>query len=234
VEFADVREYVAGDQQRHINWRASARRSRIQVNLFHSERSSDIVLLLDAFVDVAGSDVTSADLAIHAVLSAASSFLERRDRVGLLSFGSAVNWLLPGMGARQLYRIVDCVLQTQLYYSYSWPKVESVPRRVIPPGALVVALSPLVDSRMAAILLDLHSRGYDIAVVEIAVEELERDPVDHRERLAYRLWRLHREATRARYRRMGIPVSSWKPGTPLQLPFSELEKFKRTSRLVRA
>lgn len=232
LEFADIREFARGDQQRHINWKATARRGRMHVNLFHPERSGDVVLLLDTFTDVAGEKVSSLDLAVAGATSAAREFLGRRDRVGLLLIGGTIKWLLPGMGVRQLYRIVDSLMQTQLAFSYSWPKVESIPRRVVPPGALVVALTPLADRRTPLILLDLHSRGHDIAVVEISADAILPPPGNERERLARRLWALHRNAMRYRYLQLGLPVSAWVPGQPLQVPFMEIQRFRRTSRRV--
>ena len=52
TEFAGVREYVPGDRQRAINWPASTRLGRLQVNTFAAERSQDMVLLVDATSDV--------------------------------------------------------------------------------------------------------------------------------------------------------------------------------------
>ena len=54
IEFFGVREYVPGDRQRSINWPASTRRGRLQVNTFAAERSQDVVLLADATSDVGG------------------------------------------------------------------------------------------------------------------------------------------------------------------------------------
>jgi uncharacterized protein (DUF58 family) len=232
LEFADIREFAPGDQQRHVNWKASARRGRIHVNLFHPEWSSDIVLLVDTFADVSGDTRSSLELAVSATTSAAMEFLRRRDRVGLLTVGGTIQWLLPGMGVRQLYRIVDSLMQTKLAFSYAWPKAEAIPPRVIPPGALLVALTPLVDRRMSAILLDLRSRGHDIAVVEIPAEALLPASPNERDRLARRLWTLNRSAIRYRFQQAGLPVSVWEPGRPLQIPFTELQKFRRTSRRV--
>jgi uncharacterized protein (DUF58 family) len=232
LEFADIREFAPGDQQRHVNWKASARRGRIHVNLFHPEWSSDIVLLVDTFADVSGETRSSLELAVSAATSAAMEFLRRRDRVGLLTVGGTIQWLLPGMGVRQLYRIVDSLMQTKLAFSYAWPKAEAIPPRVIPPGALLVALTPLVDRRMSAILLDLRARGHDVAVVEIPAEALLPSSPNERDRLARRLWTLHRSAIRYRFQQAGLPVSVWEPGRPLQIPFTELQKFRRTSRRV--
>ncbi len=234
LEFADIRQFAHGDQRRHINWKATARQGRLHVNLFHPERSADLVLVLDAFTDVAGGKVSSLDMAVRAVTAAAMQCLRRRDRVGLLSIGGTVQWLLPGTGIRQLYRIVDSLMRTQLVLNYAWPDVEAIPRRALPAGALIVALSPLADRRTAAILLDLHRRGHDVSVVEIAAEVLLPQPVSEREQLALRLWTLHREAVRSRYREMGLPVAQWEPSQPLQIPLVELERFRRSSRRLHA
>jgi uncharacterized protein (DUF58 family) len=234
LEFADIREFVPGDEQRHVNWKATARRSRIHVNLFHPERSADIVLVLDTFTDVAGEKVSSLDLAVRGATSAALECLRQRDRVGLLTIGGTIQWLLPGMGVRQLYRIVDSLMQTQLAFTYAWPNLNAIPKRVVPPAALVIALTPLADRRTPVILLDLHSRGHDIAVVEISSGALLPAPRGERERLAQRLWTLHREAIRFQYRQIGLPVSAWEPDQPLQIPFLELQRFRRTSRRAHA
>ena len=234
LEFADIREFTPGDERRHINWKATGRRGRMHVNLFHPERSADVVLLLDTFTDVTGDKISSLDLAVRGATSAAIECLRRRDRVGLLTIGGTIRWLLPGMGVRQLYRIVDSLMQTQLASTYTWPKVESIPRRVVPPGALVIALTPLADRRMPAILLDLHSRGHDIAVVEISSDAMLPISGNEREQLARRLWTLHRNTMRYRYRRIGLSVSAWEPGQPLQIPFMELQRFRRTSRRIHA
>lgn len=232
LEFADVREFAPGDQRRHINWKATARRGRMHVNLFHPEWSSDIVLLVDTFGDIVGRDQSSLELAVRAATSAAMAFLRRRDRVGLLTVGGTIQWLLPGMGVRQLYRIVDALMQTKLALSYAWPRAEAIPPRVIPPGALLVALTPLVDRRMSAILLDLCARGIDIAVVEISADSLLSNTANQREQLAHRLWRLHRTAIHYQYQQAGLPVSVWDLDRPLQSTFTELQRFRRTSRRV--
>ena len=232
LEYADIREWAPGDERRHVNWKASARRGLLYVNLFHPERSSTVVLVLDAFADVGTEDESSLDLAVRGATSVAIACLRRRDRVGLLTVGGEVRWLLPAMGIRQLYRIVNSLMETQLALNYFWPTVDAIPKHVIPAGALVVFLSPLVDRRMSGILADLHARGRDVAVVEISVDELLPDPATERERLARRLWSLNRESTRYEYREHGIPISEWKPGSDLQMTFGELQRFRRTSRRV--
>src|SRR2546425_11936274 len=113
-------------------------------------------------------------------------------------------------------------MQTRLAFPYSWPTTDAIPKRVIPAGALVIALTPLIDRRMPAILGDLLSRGHDIAVGEISASAVLPPPSNQREDLARRLWVLHCEGQRHRLRHMGLAVSSWTPGQSLQMPLFEL------------
>ena len=53
----------------------------------------------------------------------------RRDRVGLISFGGILRWLVPGTGIVQLYRIIDALLDTQIFLSYYWKEIDVIPRR---------------------------------------------------------------------------------------------------------
>ncbi len=65
IEFFGVREYVPGDRQRSINWAASTRRGRLQVNTFAAERSQDVVLLVDPTSDVGQPGSSALDLALR-------------------------------------------------------------------------------------------------------------------------------------------------------------------------
>jgi uncharacterized protein (DUF58 family) len=47
IEFAEVREYLPGDDIRTIDWNVSARFGRPFVKVFHEERELTIILLLD-------------------------------------------------------------------------------------------------------------------------------------------------------------------------------------------
>ena len=72
------------------------------------------------------------------------------------------------MGTVQLYRIVDALLDTQIILSYYWTGIDVIPRRTLPPSALVIALSPLLDVRSVDALLDLRARGYDLSVFDVS------------------------------------------------------------------
>ena len=77
----------------------------------------------------------------------------------------------PATGVLQLYRIVDAALDSRIVLNYAWRNLDVVPRRTLPPHALVLAVSPLLDERATSALLDLRARGFDLAVIEVSPVE---------------------------------------------------------------
>jgi uncharacterized protein (DUF58 family) len=227
IEFADIRPFAFGDQVTRVNWRATARRGELWVNDRHPERNTDVVLFLDTFTEARLDKSSTLDLALRAAATLARAYVGSRDRVGLVSFGGSLRWLKPGTGETQLYRICEALLDTQILLSYAWRDIAVVPARVLPPQALVIALTPLLDERMLGALFDLRARGHDLMVIEAApepyVEPGER-PVD---RLAFRLWKLRRDALRDRLRQDGVAVVEWHEDMPLAVGIEEAGAFRR-------
>jgi uncharacterized protein (DUF58 family) len=234
IEFADVRAWEPGDRPRRINWRATARRGELWVNEQHPERNTDVVLFLDTFTDARSGNRGTLDQTVRAATTLAHRYLQRKDRVGLVSFGGYLSWLLPSSGTRQLYRIVDSLLQMDIVLSYAARDVDVLPPRSLPAKALVLALTPLLDPRTAPALLDLRARGFDLVVVEVSPVPFVDAGGNDLEQLSYRLWRLSREAHRIRYQHAGVPVVEWTDGVPLNVPLEEVSTLRRYARLARA
>lgn len=230
IEFADLREWRPGDRIRRVNWRATALRGTLWVNEQHPERNTDIVLFLDTFGESRGDVRHTHDRAVRAAATLAHGYLQRKDRVGLVGFGGFVSWLVPQSGARQLYAIVDTLLTSDIAHSYVTHSVDVLPPGTLPPKALVLALTPLLDSRTAAALLDLRSRGYDLIAIEIPPPGLDAPPASGADALAERLWRLSRDALRWRFRQVGIPVVTWQEGDALAAPLEEVSEFRHLAR----
>jgi uncharacterized protein (DUF58 family) len=232
IEFADLRPFLPGDRPRSINWRATARRGGLMVNQRHPERATDVVLFLDSFLDVRGPAGGTLDRAVGAAASLAAAYLRQRDRVGLVSFGGFVQWLPPGGGQGALYRLLDTLMETQVFATAAWKGIRHLPPRTLPAKALIVALTPLVDERGVAAVFDLLARGYDLAVVDIS-------PMAHAGQgggqwggLARRLWALERETLRHRYQRLGAAVVTWPEAMHLQQVLLEVEACRRRAGLA--
>jgi uncharacterized protein (DUF58 family) len=227
IEFADIRPFLPGDRVRRINWRVTARRGSPHVNELRPERNTDVVIFLDTFSELRASGQSSIDMAVRAALSLARLYLRRHDRVGLLAFGGTLRWLRPEMGQRQLYRIMDALIDTEVVLSYAWKGIEVLPSRTLPPRSLLLALSPLLDERSVRALLDLRARGHDVAVVEISPLPFVIPGERPNEVMAHRIWELEREAMLSRLAAMGISVATWRQGDRFQVPIAELSALRQ-------
>ena len=219
TEFTGVREYVPGDRQRAINWPATTRRGRLQVNTFAAVRSQDVVLLVDATSDVGPPGSSALDLGLRAAAGAARAHLAARDRVGVITYqwGSA-RWLAPSLGRRQVYKIIDAMLEADA----GWARGAAfgrLPRAALPPGALVVAFSPLLDQRFVEALRDMRERGFALIVVDVLNTE---PPARYAfaDVMARRIWLMEQQAIRFSLRELGVPVVHWDGVTPLDLPLA--------------
>ena len=234
IEFADLRPFTPGDRIRRVNWRATARRGEPWVNEMHPERNADVVLFLDTFAEARRQDLGTLDIGVRAAAALASLYLQEKDRVGVVSFGGVLNWLTVTSGTTQLYRIVDALLDAEIVLSYAWKDLDVIPPRTLPPRALVIALSPLLDERAVGALVDLRARGFDLAVVELSPFPFVPEGETETKRLAYRLWRLRREALRSKYAALGVPIVEWHDGVPMEAVVEEVRAFRRHARVVRA
>ena len=219
IEFFGVREYVPGDRQRSINWPASTRRGRLQVNTFAAERSQDVVLLLDATSDVGIPGTSALDLALRGAAAAARAYLNARDRVGVITYQwGGARWLVPGLGRRQEYRILDSMLASDTGWTQG-ASFRRLPRAALPPGALVVVFSPLLDQRFVEALRDMRERGFTILVIDVLNAEppLRRRTAD---RMSRRIWRMEQKAIRFSLRELGVPVVHWDGVQSLDLPLA--------------
>ena len=227
IEFFGVREYVPGDRQRSINWPASTRRGRLQVNTFAAERSQDVVLLADATSDVGEPGMSALDLALRGAAAAARAYLEARDRVGVITYQwGGASWLVPGLGRRQVYRIIDSMLASDAQVGA---------RRELPPAAarraaarragrgVQPAARPAVRRGAAGHAgARLHHAGRRRAQRRAAGQARMpwRGPRASTDRMARRIWRMEQEAIRFSLRELGVPVVHWDGVQSLDLPLA--------------
>jgi uncharacterized protein (DUF58 family) len=222
VEFAGIRPYVPGDQLRDVNRAVSIRRGQLHVNQRAAARAADLVVMIDAFGDSGPVSERTLDLAVHGAAALVTAYLRVSDRAGLVVLGGLLRWLGPAAGDRQFYRIAEMMLAAR-YDSFVTPDVGRIPRTALPPGTLVVVFSPLLDPRGFGAVSDLRQRGFPLIVVDTLRDE---PPPGTRAdaRLALRLWRLDRTATRAGLRALGIPVLQWSESTELDSVLAPLRQ----------
>lgn len=245
AEFTGVREFVPGDRQRRINWPATTRRGRLQLNTFAAERTQNVVIIADATADVGEPGSTPADLALRGSAAAARTYLAIRDRVGFIRYQGAVRWIAPGLGGRHLYRILDLTLGGTRGPGPGGPGaaggwtsvlpgrgggITRLPRAALPPGSLILVFSPLLDRRLVEAVRDLRERGFTLLIIDVLNAEpgvVSRDRVGA---MARRIWRMEQQAIRFSLAELGIPLVRWDGEQSLDEPLAPYTRKVMVSR----
>jgi uncharacterized protein (DUF58 family) len=224
IEFAGIRDYVVGDRLRDVNWAVTSRRRRLQVNQRAADRAADLVVMIDAFSEVGPPGDSTLDVAVRGAAALTTAYLRAGDRVGAVALGGMLRWLSPETGGRHFYRIAEMVFDIR-QDSVVTPDLDRIPRTALPPAALVVLFSPLLDERAISAVTDLRERGFSLIVVDVLRHE---PPVDQRSRftgLAVRLWRLDRAVLRASLADLAVPVVVWDTGDDLGAALAPLRRL---------
>jgi len=205
VEYADIRSYVPGDQLRTVNWPVSVRRGRLHVTQRLTDRSAEVVVLVDGYPQPVGPATDATERIVRGAAQVVQTALRNGDRAGIISLGGRrPRWLGADIGQRQFYRVLDTVLGTGDEFETTTGTL--APRAAIPPGAIVVGFSTLLDTEFALALIDLRRRGH----VVIAVDVLQGSPFQSpQDPLIDRMWALQRSAMYRDMGTVGVDVVGW-------------------------
>jgi len=97
VEFSEYRQYMPGDEIRHIDWKVYGKTNRFYIKQFEEETNLKCYLLLDASGSMGYSSLTITKLEYASYLAAALTYLmiEQRDAVGLVTYDEKIRKYLP-------------------------------------------------------------------------------------------------------------------------------------------
>lgn len=224
IDILGCREYAPGDDVRRINWRASARREELIVNLFEQERMTDVNIIIDArahmHLQIGG--VKTFDLVVRAAASVASYFLRMGNRVGLMIYGDALNWTYPAAGRLQMERLLYALALARPSTRLAFGRLRHIPTRLFATGSQLVIFSTLgSSSEDIEVPSQLVARGYSVLLVHPNSTELERSVsrMGSHTDLAERVVRLGQHATLGRLARVGVHVVDWNVTEPLSVAF---------------
>jgi uncharacterized protein (DUF58 family) len=172
VEFAEYRQYNAGESTRNVDWRIFAKTDRYYVKIFEDETNLKATLLLDrsASMDFGTGAVTK--LRYGTLLCAALSYLmiKQRDAVGLVIFDERINALIPHRSVRRhlLYLLstlegISPGARTEISGTLH-EMAERIKRR-----GLVILFSDLLDDPETVLggLKHFRHRGHEIVLFHI-------------------------------------------------------------------
>ena len=215
---------MPGDPLRTVNWAVSARRGNLHVTERLTDRSVDVVVLVDMSGQPPGPATAATQRSVEGAVQVVQSALRAGDRAGLVALGgSQPRWLGPDIGQRQFYRVLDTLLRAGV--GYHSMEGTLAPQPAVPPHAIVIAFSTLLDTAFSLALTDLCKRGHPVVVVDV----LQGYPLEgEAEPILQRMWALQRSAMYRDMRVVGVEVLSWPAEVTLEQAMRLLPQATRS------
>jgi len=142
LEFEQVKNYVAGDDYRTINWKATARRGDLMVNSYTDEKSQHVYCIIDKSraMKMPFDGLSLLDYAINASLVLSSVALIKEDKAGLITASEKIGAVIPAdRKSSQLNKILEVLYKERTrYLETNMELLYSTVRTVIKQRSLVV------------------------------------------------------------------------------------------------
>jgi uncharacterized protein (DUF58 family) len=211
VEFAEHRQYMPGDDIRHLDWKVYAKTDRFFVKQFEEETNLKAYLLLDASASMGYTSHSVTKLQYASYLSAALSYLmlKQRDSVGLVTFDEKIRTLLPPRSVNSYLTVILQELQrTRSHSSTHIAKTLHEMAERIHRRGLIIVFSDLFDDPHAVLsgLKHFRHKKHEVIVFHI-LDPMERtfnfrqdglyEDVESGEKLSTQPWHI-----RGEYRRL--------------------------------
>ncbi len=172
VEFAEHKEYAAGDEIKHIDWKAYGKFDKYYVKRFEEETELRAYLLIDSSASMGyrGGGVSKLEYARMLAASLAYLLLKQQDQVGMVAFGERLRGYLPPRSRsghlNDLLTALDGVVaegKTDL------PRALAYLSEVVQRRALIVLFSDLlgVGNDVRHLLRGLRARKHDVVVFHL-------------------------------------------------------------------
>jgi uncharacterized protein (DUF58 family) len=170
IEFAEVREYMPGDDIRTIDWNVTARTGTPHVKLFHEERELSLVFAVDisASLNYGTGEKFKSEIAAEICAVLAFSAFKNNDCVGLLLFSDSIEKYIPlKKGHQHALRIIRDVLYYEPHNHKTDIKnsIETL-NKILSRQSVVFLISDFLDVGYEKPLKVL-SRNHDVIAVHV-------------------------------------------------------------------
>lgn len=122
TEFDQIKDYVQGDEYRHINWKASARAHALKVNVYQQERSIQVFSIIDKgrMMQQSAYGLTFFEYAINAALAISYVSIKKEDKAGLSTFDKEMGTFLPAnRQGSHMQKMMEALYHEQTIYEES-------------------------------------------------------------------------------------------------------------------
>lgn len=172
-----LRDYVRGDNPRHIHWKATARTQTLQVKLHEATTTHHLVIFLN--LHTLGPewwwqryDAEALELAITTAASVANWAAEHGYQVGLSGNSHKLHSMERvkvghSRDPAQLSRILEALARTLPFASIPFDVLLRRERHELPYGATLVIVTAVLDEAILAELQALRAAGHRVALLLI-------------------------------------------------------------------
>lgn len=229
TEFYGIRGYLSGDDPRRINWKVSARKNELMVNETEAEKVTDVMILLDTDVGLfEGLERDMFERGVSAAASISRLLLRQGNRVGLVLQGGERGSLPAGFGKRQERRILYLLADAEpgrssVSTSYV---MNLLARRMLPYGAQVIVISPLLDPELRNGIRDLAAAEHRVLVLSTMPTLPSKFEAEY-DKIAFELAMLERSITIMSIQRSAALVN-WPEGVPLSRVIARVRRQRST------
>lgn len=122
TEFAQIKDYMPDDDYRKINWKASARRNQLMVNVYEDEKAQFVYNIIDKgrVMQQSFEKMTLLDHSVNASLALSHIALKKDDNIGLLTFDNHPGSFVPSTRHnQQMNRILETLYNIQTDFQES-------------------------------------------------------------------------------------------------------------------
>ncbi len=172
VEFASHREYVPGDDLRHVNWKLFARQKRLYVKEYNAETNLNLYILLDISGSMECANTGRSKLHYGSALAAALAHLalKQHDAVGIMLFAdTVVSYLPPKAKNHQLDEILRLIATTDARPQSDASRAFHQSAELAKRRGMVVIISDLFDDIPAIMkgIEHLRFQNHEVLVFQI-------------------------------------------------------------------
>jgi uncharacterized protein (DUF58 family) len=164
---AGVREYEYGDSLSRIDWKSTARMSKLMVKMFELDPASDIWVVTDlqARVQAGQGDESTEEYGVKIAASVARFFLNANRNVGYMAFGDRLDIIEVERGGQQMTHILEALALSRAIGDVPIGDLINVEGRRFGRHTTLVLITPSMDESWVMSLLMLTQRGVKVAVV---------------------------------------------------------------------
>jgi uncharacterized protein (DUF58 family) len=171
-EFAEYRQYVEGDDLRHVDWNVFARTERVYLKRFKGETNSQLLILLDASKSMTytSGKVTKLDYARFIAASLIYMASQQRDATGLIVFDEEVsNYVPPSTRQGQMMRLLHAVEKAEGGTRTDFAKPFAHFQQYLHRRGIVVVLSDFYANpeEIAKVIEPLRYHGNEVVLVHL-------------------------------------------------------------------